>query len=141
MLRRFSAAAVDSPSGMLLSGQTIVWKWKLHVAQDQEPFIDIGVSWTGREASLQMSWSGRPLTSLDNQRPSIGRVGEMLKVAKAKRFQLGTRELILARFRPDLTPFILTNHLKRILALTQCNESGMPQVVVASPFQELELSD
>jgi len=60
------------------------------------PLVDIGVSWThsDRQASLQMYWGGRPHTSLENAEAFYKAFGEMLKVAKAKRFQLGTRELI-----------------------------------------------
>src|SRR5688572_733693 len=62
-----------------------------------KPYIDIGVSWkihSDREASLQMCWGGRPLTSLENAEAFYKEFGEMLRVAKAKRFQLGTRELV-----------------------------------------------
>jgi hypothetical protein len=59
--------------------------------------VEIGVSWTvhsDRQASLQMCWGGRPLTTLEQAEAFYQAFGEMLKVAKAKRFQLGTRELI-----------------------------------------------
>jgi len=38
---------------------------------------------------------GRPLTSLEQAKAFHEALGEMLKAAKAKRFQLGTRESIM----------------------------------------------
>ena len=69
----------------------------LRAGQGAKPYIDIEVSWTihsDRQASLQMCWGGRPLTSLEQAEAFYNAFGEMLKVAKAKRYQLGTRELI-----------------------------------------------
>jgi hypothetical protein len=71
--------------------------YTLRAGAGAKPYIDIEVSWTvhsDREASLQMCWGGRPLTSLDKAEAFYEAFGDMLKVAKAKRFQLGTRNLI-----------------------------------------------
>ena len=71
--------------------------YTLRAGPGAKPYIDIGVSWTvhsDREASLQMCWGGRPLTSLEQAEAFYDAFGEMLQVAKAKRFQLGTRNLI-----------------------------------------------
>jgi len=71
--------------------------YTLRAGPGAKPYIDIAVSWTihsDREASLQMYWGGRPLTNLDYAEAFYEAFGEMLKVAKAKRFQLGTRDLI-----------------------------------------------
>jgi hypothetical protein len=73
------------------------FSYTLRAGPGAKPYIDIGVSWTihsDREASLQMCWGGRPLTTLENAEAFYEAFGEMLKVAKTKRFQLGTRNLI-----------------------------------------------
>jgi hypothetical protein len=71
--------------------------YTLRAGPGAKPYIDIGVSWTihsDREASLGMSWGGRSLTSLDKAEAFYEAFGEMLKVAKARRFRLGTRQVI-----------------------------------------------
>jgi hypothetical protein len=71
--------------------------YTLRAGPGPKPHIEIGVSWTvhsDRQASLQMCWGAHPLTSLENAEAFHEAFGEMLKVAKAKRFQLGTREFI-----------------------------------------------
>jgi len=73
-----------------------VW-YTLRAGPGAKPYIDIGVSWTihsDREASLQICWGGRPMTSIDKAEAFYEAFGEMLRVAKAQRFKLGTRELI-----------------------------------------------
>ena len=71
--------------------------YTLRAGPGAKPYIDIGVSWTihsDREASLQMYWGGRALTSMEHAEAFYEAFGEMLKTAKAKRFRLGTRQLI-----------------------------------------------
>jgi len=71
--------------------------YTLRAGPGAKPYIDIGVSWTihsDREASLQMCWGGRALTILEHAEAFYEAFGEMLKTAKAKRFRLGTRDLI-----------------------------------------------
>ena len=71
--------------------------YTLRAGPGAKPYIDIGVSWTihsDREASLQLCWSGRPMTNIDKAEAFYEAFGEMLRVAKAQRFKLGTRELI-----------------------------------------------
>jgi len=47
--------------------------YRLRAGLGAKPYIDIGVSWTihsDREASLQMCWGGRPLSSLEQAIPA-----------------------------------------------------------------------
>ena len=62
--------------------------YTLRAGLGAKPNIDIGVSWkihSDREASLEMCWGGRPLTSLENAEAFYAAFGEMLKIAKARR--------------------------------------------------------